>query len=87
MQAVSHDLRLVGKSYFLRGQNIIRVMTNKLENKTQIMRMISMTNMGPEGKKEWQDKLNQGIGKDVEKWEPSCTSVEEKMVQLFWRTI
>lgn len=37
-------------------------MTHKLENKTRIARMISMTNTGPEGKNEWQDKINQGIG-------------------------
>lgn len=45
MQAVSHDLKLVGENCFLRGKNIIRAMTNKLENKTQIMGIISVTNM------------------------------------------
>lgn len=63
MQAVSHDLRLVGKKLLSEGTKYNqRVMTHKLENKTRIARMISMTNIGPEGKNEWQDKINQGIG-------------------------
>lgn len=45
MQAVSHGLRLVGENCFLRRQIIIIVVTNKSENKTQVMQMISMTNM------------------------------------------
>lgn len=43
MQAVSHSLRLVGENCFMRRQSIITVMTNKLKNKTQVMRVISLT--------------------------------------------
>lgn len=59
------------KIAFWGEKNIIRAITNKLENKTQIMGIISVTNMWLLGKKEWQDKINQVAREDVKKWEPS----------------
>ena len=60
-QSVSHHLRLVGGNCFLRRQSMVIVMTNNSENKTPIMRVISMINMWPARNKECQDKINQGM--------------------------